>query len=72
MSDLGELDMESYDNLLNNKTKLVAFPHVSNALGTVNPITEMTAKAKSVDAWVLIDGAQGIAHGDVDVQANRL
>jgi len=69
MSDLGELDMDAYDNLLNNNTKLVAFPHVSNALGTINPIIEMTAKAKAVDAWVLIDGAQGIAHGDVDVQA---
>lgn len=66
---LGELDLEAFDQLLSERTKLVAFPHVSNALGTINPIQLLTQKAKSVGAWVLVDGAQGIAHGDVDVQA---
>ncbi|OUR71172.1 cysteine sulfinate desulfinase, partial [Marinomonas sp. 42_23_T18] len=69
ITDLGELDLDAYDALLNENTKLVAFPHVSNALGTVNPIELLTAKAKSVGAWVLVDGAQGAAHGDIDVQA---
>ena len=65
----GELDVDAFSALLNDKTRLVAFPHVSNALGTVNPIKELTAKAKAVNALVLVDGAQGIAHGGVDVQA---
>ncbi|MBU3021798.1 aminotransferase class V-fold PLP-dependent enzyme [Aestuariibacter sp. A3R04] len=64
----GELDLDAYCGLLNEKTKLVAFPHVSNALGTVNPVKVMTARAKAVGAWVSVDGAQGIAHGGVDVQ----
>lgn len=66
--DTGELDVATFDKLLCDKTKLVAFPHVSNALGTVNPIKQLTAKAKAFGAWVLVDGAQGIAHGGVDVQ----
>ncbi|MBJ7553476.1 aminotransferase class V-fold PLP-dependent enzyme [Marinomonas spartinae] len=64
----GELDLDAYQALLNEHTKFVAFPHVSNALGTVNPIKEMTAKAKQVGALVLVDGAQGAAHRKVDVQ----
>lgn len=67
--DNGELDIEAFDKLLSDNTRLVALPHVSNALGTVNPIKEISRKAKQIGAWVLIDGAQGIAHGDVDVQA---
>ncbi len=66
--DSGELDVDAFDRLLSENTKLVAFPHVSNALGTVNPIKLLTEKAKAVGAWVLVDGAQGIAHGGVDVQ----
>lgn len=69
INDAGELDMAAFKGLLNDKTKLVAFPHVSNALGTKNPIKQLTEWAKAVDAWVLIDGAQGIAHEAVDVQA---
>jgi len=69
VTDLGELDLDAFDALLNDNTKMVAFPHVSNALGTVNPIKLLTEKAKAVDAWVLVDGAQGAAHGDIDVQA---
>lgn len=68
VTDEGELDQTAYEAMLNKKTRFVAFPHVSNALGTINPIKEMTAKAKAVDALVLVDGAQGAAHGWVDVQ----
>ena len=68
INDDGELILEAYQSLLSAKTKLVAFPHVSNALGTVNPVKWLTEKAKAVDAWVLVDGAQGIAHGLIDVQ----
>jgi len=66
--DSGELDLDAFDKLLSSNTRLVAIPHVSNALGTVNPIAQMCAKAKGKGAWVLVDGAQGIAHGNVDVQ----
>jgi len=69
INDQGELDLIEYRKMLNARTKLVAFPHVSNALGTINPIVELTKAAKEVNALVLVDGAQGIAHGDVDVQA---
>lgn len=68
ISDQGELRLDAFEELLNDNTKLVAFPQVSNALGTVNPIKTLTAKAKAHGAWVLVDGAQGIAHGPVDVQ----
>ncbi|SBS29402.1 putative cysteine desulfurase [Marinomonas spartinae] len=64
----GELDLDAYQALLSAHTKFVAFPHVSNALGTVNPIKEMTAKAKQFGALVLVDGAQGAAHRKIDVQ----
>lgn len=69
ITDEGELDIEAFKAQLSERTRLVAFPHVSNALGTVNPIEELTRIAKSTGAWVLVDGAQGIVHGDVDVQA---
>lgn len=69
VTDKGELDLDAYQALLNDNTKLVAFPHVSNSLGTVNPVKWLTEQAKAVGAWVMIDGAQGVAHGDVDVQA---
>ncbi|TDO99376.1 cysteine desulfurase [Marinomonas balearica] len=68
VSEQGELDLNVFEALLSVKTKLVAFPHVSNALGTVNPVHWLTKKAKEVGALVSIDGAQGIAHGGVDVQ----
>lgn len=68
ITDLGELDVAAFEALLNSRTKLVAFPHVSNSLGTINPVKVLTEKAKKVGAWVLVDGAQGIAHGAVDVQ----
>lgn len=65
----GELIMEEYDKLLSNKTKLVFCNHISNALGTINPIEEIIAKAHKVGAAVLIDGAQACPHLKPDVQA---
>ena len=65
----GELLMEAYDELLSNKTKLVFVNHVSNALGTINPIKEIIDKAHAVGAAVLIDGAQSCPHIKPDVQA---
>ncbi|QAR30981.1 cysteine desulfurase [Ornithobacterium rhinotracheale] len=64
----GSLDLKEYEKLLNAKTKLVAFNHVSNALGTVNPAKEMIEKAHAVGAWVLVDGAQSAPHLKIDVQ----
>ncbi|APZ45658.1 cysteine sulfinate desulfinase [Polaribacter reichenbachii] len=69
MTDEGSLDMKTYHNLLNDKTKLVFSNHVSNALGTVNPIEEIIAAAHKVGAAVLIDGAQATPHIKPDVQA---
>ncbi|WP_421803737.1 aminotransferase class V-fold PLP-dependent enzyme [Flagellimonas sp.] len=65
----GELVMEEYHNLLSDKTKLVFCNHVSNALGTINPIEEIIEAAHKVGAAVLIDGAQAAAHIKADVQA---
>ena len=65
----GSLDMESYHSLLNEKTKLVFCNHVSNALGTINPIKEIIDAAHKVNAAVLIDGAQATPHIKPDVQA---
>ena len=67
--DSGELDMDAFKNLLNPKTKLLALSHISNALGTINPVEEMIALAKEKGALVLIDGAQSAPHMLVDVQA---
>ncbi len=65
----GELDLATFKALLSNRTKLVAFTQVSNALGTVLPIKDMIAAARAAGALVLIDGAQAVAHQRVDVQA---
>ena len=65
--DNGELDLEVYEKLLSEKTALVSIVHVSNALGTVNPVKHMTQLAKKVGAKVLLDGAQAIAHLPVNV-----
>ena len=64
----GDLDLDTYRNLLGKKTKLVAVGHASNTLGTINPVKEITAAAKAVGATVLIDGAQALPHFTVDVQ----
>lgn len=65
----GELLMEEYEKLLSEKTKFVSVVHVSNALGTINPIKTIIDKAHAVGAKVLIDGAQASSHIDIDVQA---
>jgi len=69
MLENGSLDMSSYHKLLNERTKLVFCNHVSNALGTVNPIEEIIEAAHKVEAAVLIDGAQATPHIKPDVQA---
>lgn len=66
--DNGELDLEVYKTLLNSKTKLVSVAHVSNALGTINPVKEIIELAHKQGVPVLIDGAQGVPHFKVDVQ----
>jgi len=68
ITDAGELDLDDFKNKLSPRTKIAAFVHVSNALGTINPIEQMIALAKAAGAAVLIDGAQAIAHVPVDVQ----
>jgi cysteine desulfurase/selenocysteine lyase len=69
MDNNGELIMSEYEKLLSNKTKLVCCNHISNALGTLNPIEEIIKKAHAVGAAVLIDGAQSCPHLQPDVQA---
>src|SRR6266699_240007 len=68
MNDAGELLLDEYDALLNEKTKLVAITHVSNALGTINPIKGMIDSAHKYGVPVLIDGAQSAPHMPIDVQ----
>lgn len=65
---VGELNMEAYRSLFNERTKLVAVCHVSNVLGTVNPVKEMIAEAHRNGVPVLVDGAQAVSHMRVDVQ----
>jgi cysteine desulfurase / selenocysteine lyase len=67
--DDGSLDVAAFEHRLNERTKIVALAHVSNALGTVNPVAELTAKAHAVGAAVVVDGAQAVPHLTVDVQA---
>ena len=69
MNKNGELIMEEFDKLLSDKTKIVTVNHISNALGTVNPIKYMIDKAHTFGAAVLIDGAQAVPHLQPDVQA---
>ncbi|WP_439835457.1 aminotransferase class V-fold PLP-dependent enzyme [Aeromonas caviae] len=69
LDERGDLDMAAYHAMLGPRTRLVSVAHVSNALGTVNPVKEMVAAAKAVGALSLIDGAQAVAHLVVDVQA---
>jgi len=64
----GELDIEVFKDLLNERTKMVAVSHISNTLGTINPIAEIVSLAHSKNVPVFIDGAQGLSHGPVDVQ----
>ncbi|MDX9846866.1 MAG: cysteine desulfurase [Tenuifilaceae bacterium] len=66
--DSGELQVEKLDNLISSKTRIIAVTHVSNSLGTINPIKEIISKAHTKGVKVLVDGAQGIKHGKLDVQ----
>lgn len=65
----GTLIMDAFDQLLSEKTKLVSITHISNTLGTINPIESIISKSHAVGAKVLIDGAQSIQHGDIDVSS---
>ena len=68
MDDKGVLDLEQYEKLLKESPKVVSIAHISNVLGTVNPIKEMVKMAHQYDIPVVIDGAQSIAHHPIDVQ----
>ena len=69
MDDQGVLQVDTLDDFLSEKTKMVAFSYVSNALGVINPVKEIIQRVrKSSDAWVLVDGAQAVPHFKIDVQ----
>ena len=68
MNERGELIIDEYENLLNERTKIVAVSHVSNSLGTINPVKEMIATAHKFGVPVFVDGAQAVPHFPVDVQ----
>jgi cysteine desulfurase / selenocysteine lyase len=69
INELGELDMEAFEKMLSEKTKFVSIVHISNALGTINPVEKIIKAAHQVGAVVLIDGAQSAPHLSIDVQA---
>ena len=69
ITDRGELKIDALPGLINDRTRLVAINHVSNALGTINPVDRVVAIARDRSVPVLVDGAQGLPHGPVDVQA---
>jgi cysteine desulfurase/selenocysteine lyase len=68
IDDSGEIDQEQFHSLLSSRTKLVALAHVSNALGTINPVKEMVAAAHAAGAVVLLDGAQAVPHMRINVR----
>lgn len=68
VTDQGTLDISNLDSLLNERTRLVAFNHMSNVLGTINPVDELTRAARAKGALVLLDGAQSVPHMPVNVQ----
>ncbi len=69
ISDAGEIDLAAYESALNKRTRMVAFGHISNVLGTINPVAEMVRLAKARGIPILIDGAQAVPHGPVNVAA---
>jgi cysteine desulfurase/selenocysteine lyase len=69
ITDAGELDLEAFDRLLGDRTRLVALVHLSNALGTINPVREIITRAHARGVPVLVDGAQSASHLRVDLQA---
>lgn len=68
VNDKGEFIFEEFENLINEKTKFISVVHISNALGTINPVKEIVKKAHEYDIPVLLDGAQAVPHEKVDVQ----
>lgn len=68
VTDVGELDLDDFQRCLDDRTRLVALTQVSNALGTINPVKALVENAHAVGASVLVDGAQAVSHGQVDVQ----
>lgn len=69
LTEAGELDLEAFDRLLGDNTRILAITHVSNVLGTVNPVAELIAKARARGVITVIDGAQAVPHYQPDVQA---
>jgi cysteine desulfurase/selenocysteine lyase len=69
INDRGELLLDEYEKMLSERTKLVSIVHISNALGTINPVADLVRLAHRVGAVVLVDGAQAAPHGHIDVQA---
>jgi len=69
MTQSGEIDLAAAESIIGPRTRLLAFGHVSNALGTIHPVAELVALARAVGALVLLDGAQGVPHMRVDMQA---
>ena len=69
ITDAGELDLDAFARLLGTRTRIVALAHVSNALGTINPVSELVARAHDAGAVVVLDGAQAVPHLTVDVRA---
>ncbi len=69
LTDTGALDLEAFESLLGPSTRILSMVHVSNALGTINPVQDMVAKARALGAVTVLDGAQAVAHLPVDVQA---
>lgn len=69
INELGELDLDAFKKLISTKTKVVSITHISNTLGTINPVEEIIKLAHEVNALVIIDGAQSIQHMKIDVQA---
>jgi cysteine desulfurase/selenocysteine lyase len=69
LADGGMLDLDALDRLLTDRTRVLAFTHVSNVLGTINPVADLCARARAVGALTVIDGAQAVPHMPVDVAA---
>jgi cysteine desulfurase/selenocysteine lyase len=65
----GELDLDAFERLLNERTRVVAFAHVSNVLGTINPVADLCRRARAAGALTLVDGAQAAPHVGLDVAA---
>ncbi len=69
INERGELQLDEFEKMLSSRTKLVAIVHISNSLGTINPVEKIVEMAHAKDIPVLVDGAQSVVHGSIDVQA---